>query len=174
MDKAAFSRALRKLDKKINRPLNLLVGGGGALVLGHQMPLSTLDIDAIPFRSDWTVGQLDKKVKEVARKLDIPPDWLNPHFVTFSYVLPGDYDKRLISIYKGKHLNAFALGAEDLLILKCFAGRAKDVGHARFLMKKCENIRFVEKHLEKMLEDRIPKAQDALDFFDEIKSSLGK
>ena len=94
--------------------------------------------------------------------------------MSFSYVLPKDYDERLIPIFKGKNMNAFALGVEDLLILKCFAGRERDIGHARFLIKKCKNLTLIEKHLESLLDQRVPKAQEALDFFDEIKELIGK
>lgn len=174
MKKKAFIETLVSLDGLISKPLKLLVAGGGAMILAHQYPLATYDMDAIPFQSDWTIGELDIVVKKVAELLNLSPDWLNPYFATFSYVLPKDYHKRLISIYEGKYLRAVALGAEDLLIMKCFAGRGKDVGHARYLLKKCKHIDFVEKHLEHLLEEGFPKAQETLDFFDEIKSQVGK
>ncbi len=174
MDKAELIEALKELDRHIHKPMKLLVVGGGAMLLAHDCPLVTSDIDAVPFQSDWTLAELDQKVKEVATALKMSPDWLNSYFTSFSYVLPSDYNQRLISIYSGKLLEAFALSVEDLLILKCFAGRDKDVGHARYLMKRCKNLKFVEKHLELMLEKNMPKAQDALDFFYEIKDLAGK
>ncbi|MEK7791085.1 MAG: DUF6036 family nucleotidyltransferase [Deltaproteobacteria bacterium] len=174
LNKEDWIKALRALDKAIDRPLRLLVVGGGAMVLAHELPLATSDIDAIPFKSNWTLGELDDKVKEVAQKLKISPDWLNSYFSSFSYVLPKNYDQRLVAVYKGEKLQAFALGVEDLLILKCFAGRGKDVSHAKYLMKRCKNLSFVEKHLEEMIEKNIPKAFQALDFFDEIKDLFGK
>lgn len=172
MDNAILRKAFKCLDDIIHRPLKIVIVGGGAMLLAHRMPLVTYDIDAAPFKSDWSLAELDQKVKQVAHLIKLHPDWLNPYFTSFSYVLPKDYDLRLILVYEGKKLKAYALGAEDLLILKCFAGRAKDVGHAKWLMKKLKNLSFIEMHLEKMLEQNIPKAQEALDFFDEIKSLI--
>ena len=174
MNEITFKTSFKELDALIDRPLKLLVAGGGALLLGHQMPLSTHDIDAVPIQSDWTIGQVDQKAKVVATKLGIDPQWLNPYFSSFSYVLPKDYINRLVLVYKGKYLEVLAMGVEDLLILKCFSGRAKDISHARFLIRKCKNLKFVEQHLEEMLKHNIPKAQEALDFFDDVKDSLGK
>jgi len=174
INKKEWMKALECLDTHLDRPMKLLIVGGGALLLAHDLPLATSDIDAVPFQSDWTLSQLDQKVKEVAEKLHLSPDWLNPYFMSFSYVLPKDYDERLIPIFKGKNMNAFALGVEDLLILKCFAGRERDIEHARFLIKKCKNLTLIEKHLESLLDQRVPKAQEALDFFDEIKELIGK
>lgn len=174
MNKEEHLKALTRLESHLDRPLKLLVAGGGAMLLAHELPMATADIDAFPFQSDWTIAEVDKIAKRVASELNIRADWLNPYFSSFSYVIPKDYAKRLISVYKGKMLRVYALGAEDLLVLKCFAGREKDVSHARHLMKRCKKLRFVEKHLELMLEKNIPKAQEALDFFDEIKELIGK
>ena len=160
-----MKKALKALDHEIPELLQLLVGGGAAFVLAHQIPLSTSDIDAIPFKTKMTMPEVDHYAKEVARKLKIPTDWLNNYFVTFTYSLPKDYGERLVPVFKGKKLNAVALGKEDLLIMKCFAGREKDIPHARLLLKKKPDTKLVAKHLHQCLEEGLPKAQEAIDFF---------
>jgi len=171
-----FLEAFRTLDSKISKPVNLLVGGGAAMLLAHHYPLATFDVDAIPFQTDLQLGELDNHVKQVAKENKLPPTWLNPYFSNFTYVLPSDYHKRLIPIFSGKNLQVYGLDKIDLLILKCFAGREKDIDHAKVLMKKLNihHLDFVEKHLEQLLKKNMPKSQEALDFYFDIKDALGK
>jgi hypothetical protein len=172
MDKNIMLKAFESLDKKICSKAKLLLGGGGAMVLAHAFPLSTMYIDALFYKSPITQADVFDEIQEVANELNLPKDWLNPHFGTFLYTLPQDYESRLITIFEGKHITVNALSIEDLLILKCFAGREKDVPHARVLMKKLKNIDLVENHLRKLIDDHIPKAREANDFFDELLDEL--
>ncbi len=176
LDKKDFLEAIEALDHALKVSVKMVVGGGGAMLLAHDFPLSTFDIDAIPYQTELSLGDIDKCVKEVAAQRKISSSWLNPYFSNFTYVLPSDYQKRLIQIFKGKKLELSALSKQDLLILKCFAGREKDIGHARALMKKLDSkqLEYVEEHIEKLIEQQIPKAQKALDFLIEIKETLGK
>jgi hypothetical protein len=158
--------ALRGLDEELDREVSLIIGGGGAMILGHQLPLATADIDAVPKNMD--LFEIDVMIKSVAKKQHLPVDWLNPYFATFGHTLPQDYDQRLIEVFSGRQLKAFALGLEEMLIMKCFAGRQKDIVHSRALIKKGANTEFVEKHIEKLIQERIPGSEKALDFLDEL------
>ncbi len=171
-----FLDAFKALDKKLTQKVKLLVGGGAAMILAHHYPLATFDVDAIPFQTDLSLGEFDKYVKQVAQEKKLPPTWLNPYFSNFTYVLPSDYQDRLIQIFNGKNLQVYGLDKIDLLILKSFAGREKDVGHAKALMKKINSnhLEFIEKHLEQLLKKNIPKSQEAIDFYYDIKDALGK
>lgn len=166
LNKAKMQLALAELNKVLDRKFTLIMGGGGAMVLAHNYPLSTYDIDAIP--KDLSIAELDVHVKQVAKNLDIPVDWLNPYYSTFTHVLPTDYDKRLIEVFSGESLSVLALGVDDLLIMKCFAHRAKDIPHARALLKLGAKTNFVEKHIEKLKARRVPGCDAALEFLDEI------
>ena len=165
--------ALKALDALLPEKMELLIGGGAAFVLAHQIPLSTMDIDGLPYKTGVTLAQLDSLIKKIAKKLNIPSDWLNPYFSTFTYSLPKDYAGRLVSVYQGKKLLASALGKEDLLIMKCFAGREKDILHARALLKKGLKTQLVSNHLHRCVEENLPKAGEALDFFYEVCEQMG-
>ena len=173
MDAQTMQKALAALDGKVPEPLQLLIGGGAAFILAHHIPLSTFDIDGIPYQSKLTVAELDPYVKAVAKELNIPSDWLNPYYGTFTYSLPKDYGKRLVTVFNGKKIRAVALGKEDLLIMKCFAGREKDIPHARQLLKKKLNTLLVRDHLHQCLQEKLPQAQEACDFFYELCEQLG-
>jgi hypothetical protein len=172
-----MKKALKTLDKKLQelgtKPVKLLIGGGGAFGLAHQVPLHTADIDGVPYQSAVTQAQLDPLVKATGRELEISPDWLNPYFETFLGSLPSDYGSRLVKVYDGQILTAFALGLEDLLIMKSFAGREKDMPHAKILLRKGADINFVEAHLRSLLKKKYPGAQAALDFLLEAEDEIG-
>jgi hypothetical protein len=162
--------ALDHLDGLLEKRVTLIIGGGGAMVLAHQFPLVTEDIDAIPKGMD--LNEIDSLIKRVAQELSLPPDWLNPYFSTFTHTLPSDYGDRLISVYAGKNLAALALSKEELLIMKCFAHRQKDVPHSKALIEKGAEVEFVEKHLDSLLEENVPGSQEALDFLDDVLDQM--
>lgn len=166
-----MKQALERLSEKLSRPVQLIVGGGGAMILAHHFPLVTTDIDGIP-AAGMSVEELDSLVKQVAIELQIPSDWLNPYYVTFTHVLPQDYGSRLKTVFEFPHLKVQALSKEDLLIMKCFAGRMKDRPHAKALLQGGADTKFVEKHIEYLMKRNIPGASQALDFLDEVSDLL--
>lgn len=148
----------------------LMMGGGGAMILAHAYPLATTDIDAVPRGIE--ISELDVLVKKIAAEQGIPTDWLNPYFATYSHTLPPDYSERLITVFEGRALRVQALGKEEMLIMKCFAHRQKDVGHAKALVRGGADLDRVKARIEELLKKRIPGAQLALDFLDDVLDQL--
>lgn len=157
-----MKHALKELDTVLEQSVQLVLGGGGAMILAHGFPLSTTDIDAVP--KGISINELDVFVKKVAEKLKLPPDWLNPYFGTFAHTLPSDYGSRLITVFEGTHLKVGALSLNEMLIMKCFAHRQKDISHARALLKKGADADHVEAHIEALKRKNIPGASEALKF----------
>lgn len=166
-----MQEALASLDAAIDASVTLIVGGGAAMVLAYDHPLATQDIDAFAQKGGLSMSDLDGAAKQVAKELGIAPDWLNEHFVTYTTVLPDDYASRLRTVYEGEHLTVRALGPEDVLVMKCFAGRDKDIAHARRLMRVCEDLDLVDAHLARLSARRIPRAREAADFFDDLRDA---
>jgi hypothetical protein len=169
----SVTRAFAALDALLPGPLTLILGGGGAMLLAHGLPVSTADVDAYPASGGMTVEELDPLVKKAAREVGLPHDWLNPYYSTFAHVLPADYGKRLVDVFGGGNLRVRSLGVEDLLVMKCFAGRAKDRSHARALLRRSPDLEIVGRRLEELLEKRVPGALQALDFFDDLTAEAG-
>ncbi len=161
-----MKEALTRLDELLSSEVTLMIGGGGAMLLAHGFPLATTDIDGIP--KGIEVGALDVWVKQIAQENGLSPDWLNPYFSTFTHTLPADYGDRLVNVFSGGHLRVEALGKEDLLIMKCFAHRLKDVGHGRALIRLGADRKRVENHIEALQKKGIPGADKALEFLDEL------
>ena len=166
LTKEKMLTAFRRLDELLPRSANLLVGGGGAMLLSYNFPLATADIDGIP--SGVTMEEMDIFIKQITQEQGLSGDWLNPYFSSFTHVLPGDYKQRLVPAFSGQRLTVHALGKEDLLVMKCFAHRRKDVPHARALVRQGARVAFVGQHIEQLKQKNIPKATEALDFLDEI------
>jgi len=165
--------ALRRLDSEMDTSARLIVGGGAAMVLAYDHPLATQDVDAFAARGGLRMADLDRMAKRVAAEIHIAPDWLNSHFETFTGVLPDDYAERLRNVYQGEHLQVDALGPEDLLVMKCFAGRDKDRPHARRLLRIARDLRIVDQHLSALVDRRYPKADQAADYFDDLRDDEG-
>ncbi len=160
-------RAFRALDARLEAPLTLVVGGGTAMMLAYDLPVRTTDVDAYPARG--RLEDVAPQLRAVAKELRLAPDWVNPHFETFAHVLPADYASRLKEVFAGRNLRVAALGVEDLLVMKCFAGREKDVGHARALLRRKPDLAVVERRLEELTEKRVPGALEAADFLDDVR-----
>ncbi len=167
LDAAILGRAFRALDALLPRPVTLVVGGGTAMMLAYGLPVRTTDVDAYPVSG--SLDDLAEQIREVARAVGLASDWLNPHFETFAHVLPTDYGSRLRPLFAGERLRVTALGVEDLLVMKCFAGREKDVGHARALLRRQPDLSLVERRLEELAARGVRGAADAADFLDDIR-----
>jgi hypothetical protein len=173
LDRKLALRAFAEIDARLDGDTHLVVGGGAAMSLAYGHPLTTEDVDAFAARGGLSMAQLDTAAREVAAKLDLAPDWLNAHFVTFTHVLPSDYGARLREAFRGAHLVVSALGPEDLLVMKCFSGRDKDRGHARRLLDVVMDLDVVSAHLDALIEKRVPGAQRAADWFDDLCDEVG-
>ncbi len=173
LDPERMKKALQRLDDHAGQDARLVIGGGAAMVLAYQHPIATQDVDAFAAKGGLRMAELDAFARAVADELNIEPSWLNSHFETFTAVLPGDYATRLRPVFKGKHLQVDALSPEDLLIMKCFAGRDKDRPHARRLITLAQNLSVVDNQLEYLVERRYPGAERALDYFDDLRDEAG-
>ena len=169
-NKKQILSALKVLDSVSSKPFDLIIAGGSAMVCSYQYPLATRDVDAVIRKVD--LSEVDKYIKKTAQKLALPPDWLNVWVSSFTHYLPLDYEKRLNLVFQGKKVTAKTFGPEDILILKCFAHRGKDIGHVKALIKQKADIKIVENHIHKLMAQKIPTAKKALDFLYDVLDEL--
>lgn len=174
MKKNVMLQAFKTLDKKLDEPVTMLIGGGAAMLLAYDIPLTTMDVDGLPLQSKLTPAELDPLIKEVAHELKISPHWYNDYFNTFTHTLPRDFRDRLNEVYRGRYLTVSALGMEDLLIMKCFAGREKDIGHARALIKRGADLGLVERRIDELIDKGLPDAEKAADFLSDVIDQMGE
>ena len=165
-NKKSILTALKKLNQLAPRPFEMIIGGGSAMICSYGSPLSTVDIDAV--LNPISISDIKPAVQKIAKDLNLPADWLNTWYSSFTHNLPQNFKTRLNLIFKDKKITAYTLGAEDLLILKCCAHRTKDIGHARILIRKKANPFFVRQHLEQLLEKKLLQNNKAIEFLDDI------
>lgn len=170
ISKPVALKAFENLDRHLKETLTLYVGGGTSMILAHGYALATSDVDALPKQVSF--DEIDAHVKAVAMELGLPADWLNPYFGSFTHVLPADFTDRLVLVFSGRYLSVQALGREDMLIMKCFAHRPKDIGHARALLKAGADTGIVERAIESCRKRGVPGADTALDFLDELLEEM--
>lgn len=173
MTKSQMLEAFRKLDQLIKKPTRIIVGGGAAMLAAYQIPISTQDVDGVPDKSSMDLAEFKAEVRRVGQDLGVAPDWLNDYFSTFLFVLPSDYGSRLVPLYRGKHVEVCALAKEELLLMKLFAGREKDLPHAKALMKKGVNLKLVDGRIDELREKNIPGAQRASDLLSDLCGEMG-
>ena len=170
-NKKTALKALQTLDSCSDKTFELIIAGGSAMMCSYGYPLGTVDIDAIVKKAD--LSEVDIYVKKTAKKLSLAPDWLNMWVSSFTHYLPDDYEDRLNILLKGKKITMKVFGKEDILILKCFAHRGKDVGHAKALIKQKVDIKFVENHIKGLIKKNLPESKKALDFLYDILDEMG-
>lgn len=174
LNKNIMIECFEELDRSLDDNLNLLIGGGAALILNEVTSFTTYDIDAMPFKSSIDAHELRVYRDRVALKLNIPKDWINEYFYQFTHSLPLDYGDRIREIYSGSKLKCYILSPTDLVIMKCFARREKDELHIKYLLKQGNvNIDYVDDYLQELVLKKYPNATDASIFFNNILEALG-
>ena len=166
LEKKNLLKAFKRLDELTTDSFEMIVGGGAAMICAYGSPLHTGDVDAV--LKHTTMDQIKKPVRQVAKELDLPADWVNSWYSSFTHNLPQDFSKRLKLIFKGKKIKIYVLGPEDLLIMKCCAHRAKDVGHARLLLKRGADYQFVMNHLEDLNKKQILLNEKPIEFLEDL------
>ena len=174
LDRDLALSAFEHLDGRVPAGTHLVVGGGAAMILGYKYVLTTDDVDAFTAKGSATLSDIDRAAKAVARQLNLDPQWLNSYFDTYTDVLPSDFKDRLRRIYKGERLTVDVLGPEDLLVMKCFAGRDKDRPHALKLIRLAKDLDVVDRRLTELVEKRRPDAQKAADYFDDLRDEVDR
>lgn len=173
IDAVTAREAFQRLDELLKKTLTLYMGGGTSMVMAHGYPLATSDVDALPKQASFE--EIDDLVKQVARELTLPADWLNPYFSSFTHVLPPDFASRVVRVFDGKFLKVDALGREDMLIMKCFAHRPKDLGHARALLKLGVQMNIVDAAIEACRARGVPGVEKAIEFLNAVaKGARGR
>lgn len=108
------------------------VVGGAAMVLGFNSRAATNDVDAIFIPS----REVRLAAKSIAKKHDLPEDWLNDAVKGF---LPGEPDSKEV-IFEGDSLIVWIPPAEYLLAMKSVSARY-DTQDAADVITLCKSLK---------------------------------
>ncbi len=165
--------ALRALDEHLNWPSQarlVLIGGAAAILTGLLRSRVTVDCDVVHHEPKAAWAAVADAARSVARELLLPPDWLNAETETIAHRLPDGWRERTLTVHRSDRIEVVAIGRQDLIAMKCIAGRPADIEDLRRLAVTAGEAAFVRDYLRK-LADRHPARErehvtDALDLLD--------
>ena len=138
MNNGSFShdeleRALSLLESRIrildNKPLDIVVCGGSALIATNLVSRTTRDVDILALKNDKGLYDPDplpayliEAAAVVAKTINLPEDWLNTGPADlFRMGLPEGFEKRLLRKSYGTHLSINFIGRIDQIHFKLYA-----------------------------------------------------
>jgi hypothetical protein len=129
MTRESLWSALAALGRRAREPVSIVLGGSAALILGAELRRPTDDGDVVT--SEPGIGELQSLIRDVAASEGLPPGWLNGSIQSYTYVLPGDFGRRLVALPPIGRLSVSLLGRPDLILMKVYAMRPRDVEDRR-------------------------------------------
>jgi hypothetical protein len=117
--------ALAALGARCRGATTLLLGGSAALILTNVLPRGTNDGDVLASEPD--LGRLQAAIRAVAHDRGLPDGWLNGSAQSYAEILPADYQTRVVTLPPFGRLSVSLVGRRDVIVMKFFAGRPKDL-----------------------------------------------
>ncbi len=165
MTRESLWAGLAALGRRARRPVSLVLGGSAALILGDELRRLTDDGDVVA--SEPELGDLQILIRDVAEREGLPAGWLNGSIQSYTYILPADYRDRLVSLAPLGHLRVRLLHRRDVILMKVYGMRPRDVDDLRAIHPTIEELRFVRAQLETIGAKEPEKERDMSAFLDE-------
>src|SRR3984885_6972744 len=105
---------------------------------------------AVPGRPDDCDNYRYIGIRAVADRLDLTPGSLNGSIQTYLDVLPPDYKARLITLPARGRLHIALLHRQDVMVMKLFAGRPRDLTDMIALRPTPRELQFVRNELPRL------------------------
>jgi len=160
LDIKTIEQALRMVGQRLGagRPVEILIVGGAAGVLTHQLPAdwTTSDVDVMQFRPPQDIDEILDAAGEVGRQLSLPPLWMNSDVGLWRDSLPDGWESRRMSIGVFGRLSVFAISRLDLIAMKFMAHRLDDREHLEMMRVTKEELEFVRRYLDLMSDRHEP------------------
>lgn len=165
MGEEDLRKALLALGERLRARTDIVVGGASALILTGELPRATSDFDVL--YSDPDIGRLQEDIRAVADRLHLTPGWLNGSIQTYLDVLPPDYKARLITLPARGKLHIALLHRQDIIVMKLFAGRSRDLTDIVALRPTPKELQFVRSELPRLKRIDQPRAARLESFLDQ-------
>lgn len=165
MTRQTLWAALSALGARAPHPVSLVLGGSAALILGDSLQRPTDDADIVS--SEPGIDALQPLIRDVADASHLPPGWLNGSIQAYTYILAPDYVERLRTLPPFGRLRVALLSRVDILLMKVFALRARDVDDLRALAPTASERAFVARQIDRLAIREPVKADAMRAFLDE-------
>lgn len=132
MDKQELIEVLRDLDRQLSSSCDVILVGGAAMILHFGANRVTRDVDVL-LRGD--LSELRQAIKVVARKHNLPEDWMSDAVKGFADILPQDFYHRLVPLDLSlEHLRLYVLRRPEQVAMKIVALREQDLEDLELLL----------------------------------------
>ena len=148
LDGDRLKDAFAALGERLRKPTRVLIGGAGALILRGELSRATTDCDVLHAHPD--MGQLQSDIRTVAESCGLPSGWLNGSAQTYAEILPPDYESRLHSLPRFGRLQVMVLHRQDVLVMKLYAGRPRDLADIAALAPTDTELQFARNQLKRL------------------------
>ncbi len=165
LTQSSFVEALQTLGKRVRGRTEIVLGGAGALMLTGQLSRVTDDGDVL--RSHPDLGKLQEDIRAVADALDLPAGWLNGSIQAYLDILPPDYESRLITLPPWGKLHVAVVHRKDVIVMKLFAGRPRDMVDVIALNPSVDELQFVCEHIPRLRRVDAQRADRLADVLDQ-------
>lgn len=113
------------------------------------------------------MGELQILIRNVAESEGLPAGWLNGSIQSYTHVLPKDYKNRLVSLPPFSRLHVRLLGRRDVILMKVYAMRARDVQDLQAIGPTADELAFVRAQFPRIGAKEPAQARDMDAFLDE-------
>jgi hypothetical protein len=142
MTSKSLRAALHRLGMTLRENASLTLGGSAALLLTGSLDRLTDDGDVVESSVDFAT------LLDAVRKVEVvelaPPGWLNTSIQAYTHVLPADYRSRLIHLPRMGRLDVSLLGRTDVILMKTYAHRPRDLQDLLTVAPTEQELAFVE------------------------------
>lgn len=150
MTPGALRAALLRLGRTLRERASITLGGSAALLLTGALDRLTDDGDVVESSVDFT--RLVDAIREVEAVEQAPPGWLNTSIQSYTHILPPDYRARLVRLPPMGQLDVALLGRSDVLLMKAYATRPRDLQDILDVVPTAEDLAFIERHIPRIAE----------------------
>lgn len=129
------------LGSLVTRPLDFVLAGGSALLLGGHLARTTNDADVIACDPPFD-DTLRATIATVGQELGIASTWLNDGAAAFAHFLAPDYRARCRPHGTFGKVSVVLLDRPDLILLKLMALRTADMDDLDLLAPTADELVF--------------------------------
>lgn len=167
LGKRELLAALTALGARALDPVRLVLGGSAALILVDAIKRPTSDGDVV--RAEPELNDIQPLVRRAADAAGVPQGWLNTSIQAYLDALPLDYADRIHWLPPFRRLTVGVLDRRDVLTMKVYAQRPRDVADIAAMQPTRQEMEFVRRQLPRVARSEPARAatmQTLLDDWD--------
>lgn len=148
MDKHELLVALAMLGGKLPFDVEIVIGGGSALLLQDLQHRGTDDCDTI--HAQPRLASIRRYIEEVAEEMDLSPVWLNDAAKSFAEILPPSAPDYFEDVAQYGRLRVRHVGRLNLIFMKFASLRPVDMQDLEVMEPTEEEIDYVREELDRV------------------------